>query len=667
MSRIVTNLAAIALLACAALAQTPNNNSIRQFTPTLTTKPQFNVYTAPVKVQASASSPSFASSLLVSNSNGSTSKDPAVAARTDIAIAYLNAQHGIPIENIKITDAYIDDATGIAHIYFRQVVGGVQVANGLANVNVDRSGKVISSSQSFAPLTGLSSSAKARRINSHNSAVGSLAARADAEVSLKNAFKSLANYVQTSVSDADLAKVVVAASSSLASGEPGFVLSGLPSNVAAKGSSTAQQALIQTSDGALVSVWHMVLQQDTHWWSAHVNAETGAIEAINDWVSHAESYRVYPKNINSPSDGARSLVVDPASKDASPKGWVTEGATYGNNVWAQNNPSGGDTWKTNYRPTGKDGVFDYALDLTMQPKTYVDAAITQLFYTVNVMHDLTFAYGFNEAAGNFQDVNYSGQGAGGDYVVAFAQDGSGTDNANFATPPDGQNGVMRMYVWTETSPNRDGDFEQDIVAHEFTHGVSNRLTGGPSNTDCLYDGEAGGMGEGWSDTVANLLRIVPGMTRSTDMTMGIYAYGQNIRSYPYSTSLTTNPQTYKLLDSPAYKEVHSIGEIWATVLYEVIWNLIDACGNGVGDIYAKDMSKGNCLAMQIILDAMKLQPCNPDFIQARDAIVQAENNLTGGKYKCDIWRAFSKRGLGPGASATGGTKHVEDYAVPSGC
>ncbi|KAJ2364159.1 hypothetical protein IW150_006552, partial [Coemansia sp. RSA 2607] len=213
MSRIVTNLAAIALLACAALAQTPNNNSIRQFTPTLTTKPQFNVYTAPVKVQASASSPSFASSLLVSNSNGSTSKDPAVAARTDIAIAYLNAQHGIPIENIKITDAYIDDATGIAHIYFRQVVGGVQVANGLANVNVDRSGKVISSSQSFAPLTGLSSSAKARRINSHNSAVGSLAARADAEVSLKNAFKSLANYVQTSVSDADLAKVVVAASS----------------------------------------------------------------------------------------------------------------------------------------------------------------------------------------------------------------------------------------------------------------------------------------------------------------------------------------------------------------------------------------------------------------------------------------------------------------------
>ncbi|KAJ2786593.1 hypothetical protein GGI15_001398 [Coemansia interrupta] len=663
MTRIITNLAAIALLACTALAQAPSD-SIRQFTPALKTKPQFNVYGSPVKVQVSASSPS---SLLVSAGSGSTTKDPAVAARTNVAIAYLNTQHGIPTENIKITDAYIDDATGIAHIYLCQVVGGVRVANGLANVNVDRSGHVISSSQSFAPLADLPSSAKARRSNSPSSAVGSLVARADAEVSLKSALKSLTDYVRTSVTDADLAKVVVAASSSLASGEPGFVLSGLPSQVASKGSSTAQQALIQTSDGALVPVWHMVLQQDTHWWSAHVNSETGAIEAINDWVSHAEAYRVYPKNVNSPSDGARSLVVDPANKDASPKGWVTEGSTYGNNVWAQNNPSGGDTWKTNYRPMGNSGTFDFALDLSKQPKTYIDAATTQLFYTVNVMHDVTFAYGFTEAAGNFQDVNYSGQGAGGDYVVAFAQDGSGTDNANFATPPDGQNGVMRMYVWTETSPNRDGDLEQDIVAHEFTHGVSNRLTGGPSNTDCLYDGEAGGMGEGWSDTVANLLRIVPGMTRSTDMVMGKYSYGQNIRSYAYSTSLTTNPQTYKLLNSPAYKEVHSIGEVWATILYEVIWNLIDACGGGVGDIFAKDLSKGNCLAMQIILDAMKLQPCNPDFIQARDAIVQAENNLSGGKYKCDIWRAFSKRGMGPGASAAGGSKHVEDYAVPDGC
>ncbi|KAJ1987046.1 hypothetical protein GGI04_006152, partial [Coemansia thaxteri] len=68
----------------------------------------------------------------------------------------------------------------------------------------------------------------------------------------------------------------------------------------------------------------------------------------------------------------------------------------------------------------------------------------------------------------------------------------------------------------------------------------------------------------------------------------------------------------------------------------------------------------------IMLDGMKLQPCNPTFTSARDAIIQAESNLTGGANKCAIWAAFAKRGLGPGA-AYDGTTHTEDYGVPSGC
>ncbi|KAI9503066.1 peptidase M36 [Coemansia spiralis] len=430
--------------------------------------------------------------------------------------------------------------------------------------------------------------------------------------------------------------------------------------------STAQQVLLQRVDGTLVSAWNIVLQQDNHWWSAHVNADTGAIEAINDWVSHAtEKYNVYPRTLNTPDDGPRSIVTNPADTTASPKGWVTDNTTTGNNVWAQNNPSGGSTWKNNHRPSANNNGFNFSLDLTKAPAKYVDAAITQLFYTVNTMHDLAYLYGFTEAAGNFQDINYSGQGVGGDYVIAYAQDGSGTNNANFATPPDGQHGVMRMYVWTGTTPNRDGDLEQDIVAHEFTHGISNRLTGGPSNADCLNDGEAGGMGEGWSDTVANLLRIKSGDTRSRNIEMGVYAYGSNIRNYPYSTSLTTNPETYGYLNRPDYQEVHAIGEVWATILYEVLWNLID--DNGIaGDLFSHDLSKGNSIMLQILLDGMKLQPCNPSFIDARDAIIQAEKNLTGGKNSCAIWRGFAKRGLGVNASSDG-YSHTEDTSVPSGC
>ena len=57
---------------------------------------------------------------------------------------------------------------------------------------------------------------------------------------------------------------------------------------------------------------------------------------------------------------------------------------------------------------------------------------------------------------------------------------------------------MRMFLWDITSPMRDGALENDIVAHENTHGISNRLTGGGTGR-CLQTTEAGGMGEGWSD------------------------------------------------------------------------------------------------------------------------------------------------------------------------
>ncbi|ORX69029.1 hypothetical protein DL89DRAFT_284379 [Linderina pennispora] len=496
---------------------------------------------------------------------GNTKKDSAVKSKADIAVAYLAKNHNIPAQSIKVTDAYTDARSG----------GGVDVANGLANVNVDSKGRIISSSQSFASADALSK-------------------RASDDASLKNAFKSLNDYVKTAVSDSDLSKITVASTAS--------------------------------------PCWRT----------------PGSIEAINDWVSHAESYNVYPRNVNDPLEGSRSIVSSPANTNASPKGWVTGTTTTGNNVWAQNNPTGGSTWKNNHRPN----LEQRRLQLPAGPDQG-----SFLFYTVNTMHDLSFLYGFTEAAAA---------------VVLAATMSLPMLRMDLAPTmptlpllPDGQNGVMRMYTWTQTNPNRDGDLEQDIVAHEFTHGISNRLTGGPSNTNCLNDGEAGGMGEGWSDTVANLMRLKSGNTRSRDLLLGQYVYGQGIRNYPYSTSTSTNPSTYGYLDDPNYQEVHAIGEVWAEILYEVIWNLIDANGMAA-DLFSHDLTKGNSIALQIILDGMKLQPCNPTFIDARDAIIQAEQNLTGGKNKCAIWKGFAKRGLGVNASSDWWS-HTEDYTVPSGC
>jgi extracellular elastinolytic metalloproteinase len=128
------------------------------------------------------------------------------------------------------------------------------------------------------------------------------------------------------------------------------------------------------------------------------------------------------------------------------------------------------------------------------------------------------------------------------------QDSSGVDNANFATPPDGQTGQMRMFTWTKTTPQRDGALANDIIVHEFTHGVSNRLTGGGTGM-CLQTTEAGGMGEGWSDAMADITECKSNPV--PDFTLGSYVFNTpgGIRSYPYSTSMTTNPLTYSSLQS----------------------------------------------------------------------------------------------------------------------
>jgi extracellular elastinolytic metalloproteinase len=166
--------------------------------------------------------------------------------------------------------------------------------------------------------------------------------------------------------------------------------------------------------------------------------------------------------------------------------------------------------KKNYRPDGgKDLKFDYSFDPKKDPKVNVDAAITNLFYVTNSLHDLFYHYGFDEAAGNFQEDNSDKGGKGGDAVAAhtlanydLASSPNTRNNAAFYPEPDGTRPRIAMFGFTATTPNRDGDFANDIISHEYGHGISNRLTGGPSTTTCLTHFEAAGMDEGWSDFYA---------------------------------------------------------------------------------------------------------------------------------------------------------------------
>ena len=312
-------------------------------------------------------------------------------------------------------------------------------------------------------------------------------------------------------------------------------------------------------------------------------------------MDHA-SYNVYALPAETPADGSRTIVTDPYDPTASPYGWHdtngSPGAEYtdtrGNNVFC---PGRLGQQQHGRRAAQRRRRTDVRLPhrLAQDPHVYVSAATTNLFYWNNLIHDIHYNYGFTEAAGNFQVNNYGHGGLGNDAVQADCQDGAGMDNANFATPPDGQAPRMQMYEFDYTSPHRDGDLESMIITHEFGHGVSNRLVGGPSNVNALDAIQSGGMGEGWGDWWGLMFTQKPTDTKTASYPVGTYVLGQSpsgagIRRYPYSFNMAVDPLTYGSYNSS--HEVHDAGEIWCSTLWDLNWALIDAYG------YSADVAHG---------------------------------------------------------------------------
>jgi protocatechuate 3,4-dioxygenase beta subunit len=279
-------------------------------------------------------------------------------------------------------------------------------------------------------------------------------------------------------------------------------------------------------------------------------------------------------------------------------------------------------------------------------------------------------YGFDEPSGNFQENNYGNGGAASDNVNAEAQDGGGNCNANFFTPVDGSNPRMQMYTCTMANPARDGDLDNAVIVHEYAHGISNRLTGGPNNVSCLFNAEQ--PGEGWSDWYGLMLTIEPGDAGTDSRGIGTYLFGQpangpGIRPAPYSTNFAVNNYTYGDIGSLAIP--HGVGFVFATMAWEMTWELIADHGFNP-DIYQDWTTGGNNLAMQLVTDGMKLQPCSPGFVNARNGILSADMALTGGANQCSIWEAFARRGLGFSASqgSSGSTTDgTEAFDLPASC
>jgi hypothetical protein len=316
--------------------------------------------------------------------------------------------------------------------------------------------------------------------------------------------------------------------------------------------------------------------------------------------------------------------------------WIETNETSGNNVDACRDVDANNLCDA--RATGASGEFDFAFTdsyaTTGNPLPDRDAALTNAFYWANVVHDWLYVLGFDEPAGNFQVDNFGRGGAAADPVRIDVEDSSVANNATFLAPPDGI--APRMQLGLFTWSGRDAAFDADVMIHEYVHGLSTRLVGGPTNAAGLYLWHSGAMSEGWSDIYAASFTADPiiGEYVTGNPTTGLRTVAYDNSPYTFGDMgtlfLKVIPGTGRLLRVP---QLHRDGEIWATVL----WDLRSALGS-------EDFE-------QVVTIGLKLTPSRPSMLDARDAILQAAQLLgVGGSDGCPLWSAFAARGFGASAA-----------------
>lgn len=410
--------------------------------------------------------------------------------------------------------------------------------------------------------------------------------------------------------------------------------------------------VMRAGDRALL-VWHSYVEAgSSEWYEICVDANTGALLFRSNLYADVAQGTVARRDPISTPRTLESFVGNTVINTAA--GWMgTSTVTTGNNVEAyldvdaNNVPDPNNTTGlSNGHAFAANQDFTFPFTLGVDPRTFRPAVVTNLFYFCNVMHDFTYGLGFTETSRNFQTNNFGRGGVGNDSVRAEAQDGSGTNNANFATPPEGSRPRMQQFLFTQgtssLADDRDSSQDGDVVFHEYGHGVSNRLVGGGTTT-CLGGTQAGAMGEGWSDYWA--------ITFYNDGRVGEYCTNNatnGIRRAAYTVPANPIHDSYADVGNQGF-QVHRDGEVWAATL----WDLRTTLGAAIAD--------------RLVLEGMKFTPCGPSFLNARDGILQADQAINANANRCVIWTVFARHGMGVSATGNNGTQHNAASDVPIDC
>lgn len=564
---------------------------------------------------------------------------PSAAPAPDVAANFLASNLALfnlspqDVSEIRLSRDLVSAQSGVTHLTIQQKVNGIDVFGGAIQVNIDRHGRVLSISGE--PIPGVHASVNTQKPVLSPDAAASQAA-AHAGVTAVKEFRSAGIvYFPTALGNTRLAWDVT-------------VEDARTPNI--------YRTLVDAVDGTVlwrenltkyahIATHGAVFERDSPIPDSPIGTSTGTI-ARTDQLFHGGG-QVFPPVVGMPLFPHADVHFD----------WWAGAArtvTTSNNVRAQEDRNGDNAAGTQATDNGV-GDFTHPLDLTLDPSTYTLAAITNLFYWNNRIHGIWYRYGFDEASGNFQSNNFGLGGAGGDSVIADAQDnrdGGSLCNANMGTPGDGASPRMQMFQCNIVSPERDGDFDNPVIIHEFHHGLATRLTPG------LHGGsQGGGMGEGGGDFQGITVVAEEGDDPNGRYGIGEYLFSFPIRRAPFSIRPGVYPFTYG--DIALSAEVHNVGEIWANTLWIGRALLISRYG----------FVTGTNTVLQLQVDGYKLSPANPDFLDMRDAILQADLVNNGGINQCLLWQAFARMGMGVSASTTGNTdtNPVEAFDTPLAC
>jgi extracellular elastinolytic metalloproteinase len=408
---------------------------------------------------------------------------PSTAPGLSIVADFVRAQGAAKAtaQSLRVTAQERVARTGITHLRLEQEASGLRVANAYARATLNGRGELIQLIDALAPIP----------------AAGVQPAHVDEARALSAALASL--YPSLAYSPAAAAR----SGNVTTFQKTPFFLRG----------PAVERVAIAMQGGALKEGF------EVETWTNEGNLLHYTLVAGNGRVvadelrTNTDEYNVFTED---PVKTPQALAINPAGPE-SPAGWLAGPQRSvnisGNNVHAYLDTDNDDAPDTGGTPI-TNGEFVTPADLSVEPGTgnNREVAIQNLFFLNNILHDTLYRHGFTEATGNFQENNFGNGGKDSDSVNAEGQDGGGTDNANFATPHDGQNPRMQMYLWT-------GKGDHEVVAGGNTYraqgaafGPALDSTGVTGNLLIAHDGVAGGTDTDGCETIttdlANSIAII---------------------------------------------------------------------------------------------------------------------------------------------------------------